>query len=188
MYKDIINEIRKKKYSKDNVKEAANRILSITDDGVPVKIVDICNQMGFSVYRQKLPQEICGYIMINGELKDKFQTDRIISVNAQESNKRRRFTVAHELAHYLFDFNPEQDIQYFNKFEVDHEEGKPEEDLANRFAAELLMPEAEMRKRFAELKSDKNNSYYDIVQALSDIFLVPPKAVEVRIKKELQLI
>ena len=187
MYNEIVCAIRKNHYQPDTVKEAANLILQKTDGQIPVKIVNICKQMGFSVYRQELPPKVCGYIVINGELKDDFKTDRIISVNENESNKRRRFTVAHELAHYLFDFNPEQEIQYFNRFELDHEKGKPEEDLANRFAAELLMPEADMRSRYCKL-NDGNCSYYDIVQSLSDEFLVPPKAIDVRLKEELKLV
>lgn len=190
MYKDVINKIRSENIINDidNIREAAKNILSIADNSIPIKIVEICNQMGFSIYQQSLPSQICGYIMVNGELKDKFKTDRIISVNNQESNKRRRFTVAHELAHYIFEFDPEKSIQFFSKFEIDHEKSKPNESRANRFAAELLMPEAEIKKRFEALKKDNSKSYYDIVQELSDNFLTPPKSVELRLKEELNLI
>lgn len=188
MYDEIVSEIRKKNYSTYDVKEAAEKILSKSDMTIPVKIVEICNQMGFNIYRQNLPPQICGYIMIDGELKDKLQTDRIISVNERESNKRRRFTVAHELAHYLFDFDPEKSIQFFNKFELNHENGNEDEGRANRFAAELLMPETNIKEQFQKLANDKSKSNYDKIQTLSDIFLTPPKSVEIRLREELHLL
>ena len=191
MYKQVIESIRESRqdFSVENTKKAAESILGLSKKGeVPVKIIAICKNMGFSVYQQDLPHDICGYIMINGELKDKFQTDRIISVNSGESNKRRRFTVAHELGHFLFDFDPNQSIQYFNKFEIDHAKGDRVEGRANRFAAELLMPENLIKKKYCELKKeDPQKDLYNIVQDLSDFFLVPPKAVELRIKEELHL-
>ena len=187
IYSNIVNEIRSQNYTQDNVEDAANKLLEVQNNvDPPIKIIDICQNLGFSVYQQELPEDICGYIMINGELKDNFDTDKIISVNSNESNKRRRFTVAHELGHYLFDFDPNESIQYFDMFEIDHLNGDWQEDRANRFAAELLMPKTAIKSKYYELKGEGKN-LYDVVQRISDYFLVPPKAVEVRLKKELQL-
>ena len=158
---------------------------------IPVKIIEICKEMGFSVYQQDLPENICGYIAIDGELKDRFPTDRIISVNMHESNKRRRFTVAHELGHYLFDFEPNNNIQFYNAFETNHSEGEDRKEcIANRFAAEFLMPKEEFIAAYHKVSDKHSNSseqWYETVQELSDMFLVPPKAVEKRIKEELKL-
>lgn len=197
MYKKIIDEIRQehaqKRYTSDTVYAAAQKIHSAKDSGIPVKIIEICNNMGFSIFQQELPKSICGYIAIDGELKDRFDTDRIISVNRNESNKRRRFTVAHELGHFLFDFDPNK-IQFYNAFERDHNESEEDEEdnekLANRFAAELLMPTDKFEKEYTRIFNKYNGSseqLYETVQELSDLFLVPPKAVEMRIKKELNL-
>ena len=191
MYKAAINEIRKKQYTVDTVEEAARTIYNVQAEGVPVKIIEICQKMGFSIFKQELPEDICGYIVIDGELKEKFATDRIISVNEEESNKRRRFTVAHELAHFLFDFDPANNIRFYNAFEHDHEEkDDSNEKRANRFAAELLMPKNEFIEKYNEMyekHSGSSEQLYETVQELSDLFLVPPKAVELRIKKELGL-
>lgn len=194
MYKKVIDEIRQEHmrgyYTVDTVYVAAQKIHSVKNVRTPVKIIEICNSMGFSVFQQDLPKEICGYIAIDGELKDRFDTDRIISVNRNESSKRRRFTVAHELGHFLFDFDPNK-IQFYNAFEHDHNESEEEnEKLANRFAAELLMPADKFRKEYNRIFRKYNGSseqLYETVQELSDLFLVPPKAVEMRIKKELNL-
>lgn len=190
MYRQTINEIRQEKYTVDTVHTAAEKIHAIKHGGIPVKIIELCKNMGFSVFQQDLPKNVCGYIAIDGELKERFGTDRIISVNLNESNKRRRFTVAHELGHFLFDFDPNR-IQFYNAFEHDHEDNEtPSEDLANRFAAELLMPADKFRKeyiRIYENHSGSSEQLYETIQELSDLFLVPPKAVDLRIKKELNL-
>lgn len=190
MYRQTINEIRQTNYTVDTVHAAAQKIHAIKAVGVPVKIIEICRNMGFSVFQQDLPKNVCGYIAIDGELKDRFGTDRIISVNLNESNKRRRFTVAHELGHFLFDFDPNK-IQFYNAFEHDHEENEPpSESLANRFAAELLMPAEKFQKEYNKIYKNHSGSseqLYETIQELSDLFLVPPKAVELRIKKELKL-
>lgn len=190
MYRQVINEIRQENYTVDTVHIAAQKIHAIKTAGVPVKIIEICRNMGFSIFQQDLPKKICGYIAIDGELKDRFGTDRIITVNMNESNKRRRFTVAHELGHFLFHFDP-NNIQFYNAFEHDHEENEmPSEDLANRFAAELLMPADKFKKEYDRIYRNRSNSseqLYETIQELSDLFLVPPKAVEMRIKKELKL-
>lgn len=190
MYRQVIDEIRQHHYDVDTVYIAAQKIHSVKAVGIPVKIIEICKNMGFSVFQQDLPKNTCGYIAIDGELKERFGTDRIISVNEHETNKRRRFTVAHELGHYLFDFDP-NNIQFYNAFERDHVgEASPRENLANRFAAELLMPADAFKKAYRKSLSKHAGSserLYETVQDLSDIFLVPPKAVEMRIKKELKL-
>lgn len=190
MCKELINRIRQEDYTPDTVKLAVDKINEEMDLGVPVEIVRLCRSMGFSIFRQKLPSLMCGYIAVDGELKDRLGTDRIIVVNGDESSKRRRFTVAHELAHFLFDFDPNE-IEFYNAFETNHNvSNDPKEIRASRFAAELLMPVEEFTEAYNKAYTAHERSserFYETVQDLSDIFLVPPKAVEVRIKEELKL-
>lgn len=200
MYKAQLSEIRQNNtdpnhYTVDNVGEAAELLLKVKPLGVPVKIIQLCKEMGFNIYQQDLPSEICGYIAIDGELKDKLGSDKIISVNENESNKRRRFTVAHELGHYLFNFDPATQLEFFNKFERNpneddtNEATSDEECIANRFAAELLMPKEIFTKKYTEYVQNAAktlDNLYEIKQQLSDDFLVPPKAVQKRID-ELEL-
>ena len=190
MCKELINKIRQEEYTPDTVKFAVDRINEEMNLGVPVEIVRLCRSMGFSIFRQKLSSNTCGYIAVDGELKDRLGTDRIIVVNGDESSKRRRFTVAHELAHFLFDFDPNE-IEFYNAFEIYHNvSDDPKEIRASRFAAELLMPAAEFTEAYNKAYAAHDGSseqFYETVQDLSDIFLVPPKAVELRIKKELKL-
>lgn len=86
-----------------------------------------------------------------------------ILVNAGDPLPRRRFTAAHELGHYMLHFLPrlhaardvEMSLVQDDKGETVREEDRPTSDntlslpemerQANRFAAELLMPEAVCR-------------------------------------------
>src|SRR6185369_12396617 len=63
-----------------------------------------------------------------------------IRVKAGLSSGRKRFTIAHEIGHFILHPLEEQDRQHSRRdFEVFHDAG--EEAEANIFAAELLMPE-----------------------------------------------
>ena len=173
-------------YTLNTVKAAADAILQATGEprrGQSVGVVKICDSMGFKVFCQELPKEICGLIVVNDELRDKFGTDRVISVNVEESGKRRRFTVAHELAHYLFDFRPDLNATY-TAFEREGATEDQAELLANRFAAELLMPAEHFRREYDAIQAaaEKDPSrLFSRIQELSDHFYVPTTAVEKRI-------
>lgn len=191
MYKKAIREVKTTQYTENTVSDAASKILMVENKTqIPVPIINICKKIGFVVFMQDLPGDICGYIAVDGELKEKFGSDKLISVDKNESNKRRRFTVAHELGHYLFEFNPNNQIQFYNAFEEPHvTSDRPNEKLANRFAAELLMPKNEFvseAKNAYRIHKNSSEMLYEVVQILSDKFLVPPKAVERRLKEELR--
>lgn len=159
---------------------AAVKLLEEYKDEFPIPIIKIVKDAGFSVYIQDLPQNIGGYIVVDADLEKKFNTNKIIVVNESENTKRRRFTVAHEFGHYLFDFKSGR--EFANAFENDNTRSSTKEKKANAFAAELLMPQEEFSKKFNELK-ETNISEFDIISALSEYFLAPLKAVEKRIKE-----
>ncbi|MFC0268024.1 ImmA/IrrE family metallo-endopeptidase [Kushneria aurantia] len=94
-----------------------------------------------------------------------------VSCFADEHQNRRRFTMAHELGHVLMGHvqpgvEPRRDTN-FNAY------GDPLETGANAFAAELLMPEAEIR-RHAHSATD--------VRHLAGIFGVSTSAISNRLK------
>ena len=163
-----------------SAQEAAEKLFEEYNIELPVPIIKIVKDAGFSVYVQDLPTNIGGYILINSELEKKFNTDKIIVVNEKENNKRRRFTVAHEFGHYLFSFK--QGTQFTNAFENDDTKNTPDEVLVNNFAAEFLMPKEVFRKKYDELKQNEISDY-DILLTLSEIFLTPLKAIERRIQE-----
>ncbi|MHB8648513.1 MAG: ImmA/IrrE family metallo-endopeptidase [Thermomicrobiales bacterium] len=113
----------------------------------------------WGVRRQELFEDsspLAGFLFANA-------SSGYILVRAEDSLPRRRFTAAHELGHYLLHFLPRLDaardvemcLVQDDGDEMIREEDKPTSDKAlslpdmerqaNRFAAELLMPEAVCR-------------------------------------------
>lgn len=98
----------------------------------------------------------------------------IIAVNKKHVYKRQKFTIAHELGHFLMhkDINTNfTDAVFFRNSRIDNMEH-----AANEFAANLLMPEGELRKCIDEenIKS---------IATLSELFGVSASAIAYRITK-----
>ena len=145
----------------------------------PVPIIEILKALGFRIFEQEYKEEdreLSGFIAIDNEYRDKFGTDKIISLNTADNQGHKRFTLAHELSHYIFDFNPRVMASYSNPY-ITYEADKPIEKDANRFAANLLMPEKIFIKEYKRLK-EEGLGLYDIVGKLSEEFLVSAKARE----------
>lgn len=68
-----------------------------------------------------------------------------ILLSAQRPAGRRRFTCAHELGHHVFNHGTRLDELAVDEFS----DNSPEEFLANRFAAALLMPKLAVESAFA---------------------------------------
>ncbi|MGE5682721.1 MAG: ImmA/IrrE family metallo-endopeptidase [Bacillota bacterium] len=158
--------------SKDFAKETADELLGKVweDRGFPVDPVTIANRLGIQVVRTLLPEKVSGAIF-----KEK-QKDPIIVLHSKDSENRRRFTCAHELGHYIYRLNNDQIGETFEWIDfrgLDSSSGKREEEIfANTFAANLLMPEKEVR-----LQLKKNNKIL-----LPIHFGVSDEALENRLK------
>ncbi|HTU78400.1 MAG TPA: ImmA/IrrE family metallo-endopeptidase [Solirubrobacteraceae bacterium] len=76
----------------------------------------------------------------------------VIGINADHPETRQRFTMAHELGHYLLRHH-ERAEAYEDRFHLDLAENTPPgfdwraERAANDFAADLLMPAGSCRPR-----------------------------------------
>lgn len=97
----------------------------------------------------------------------------VIGVNFFHHPKRQRFTIAHELAHFIL--HSQDGREFEDKALFRNDESNPMEWSANRFAGELLMPEDEFRN-FSKTTSNR-------VEDLADHFKVSALAVRVRAKE-----
>jgi hypothetical protein len=87
-----------------------------------------------------------------------------IWVNAAEAKEwpgRRRFTIGHELGHWVMHREPGQQSLFCRKAAVDPDAADDDdslsiEDEANIFAAALTMPGRLIRERYAQLKGEKD--------------------------------
>lgn len=139
----------------------------------PVRLSAIANVLGVTVISAPLPQGISGEIRPDPNAADKY----IIKVNKFDSGKRQRFTVAHELAHFLFHRHEigagvTDDVLYRSSL------SDAREVQANKFAAELLMPMplvGEWLDRAATLKVE------DPVEFLANKFNVSEAAMRIRL-------
>lgn len=139
---------------------------------VPVDPVAIANKTGIKVYTaSNMPKELSGIIQ-----KDKQNNNVIIIVNGNHDERRQRFTIAHELGHYFntedFDgqIDDSTDILIYNS----DNKSSPIEVEVNKFAAELLMPQAAIKYMLAT-KDIKTLSEF------ADIFNVSPSAMNIRL-------
>ncbi|MDQ1130259.1 ImmA/IrrE family metallo-endopeptidase [Microbacterium sp. SORGH_AS_0888] len=111
---------------------------------LPVDPVAVARSLGVNVYEVVLPNTTSGMI---AKVSDVAGTD--ILVNSEHAPKRQRFTVAHELGHYIAILNDPDRVSnpFLHKRDSLSSCGTDTEEIfANRFAAELLMPEDEVRR------------------------------------------
>ena len=75
------------------------------------------------------------------------QTGWVIAVNPREPTERQRFSLAHELAHIVLILNQPKKIY------CSHESKGWDEKLCDRFAGDILMPEAMIRDLYKSTPS-----------------------------------
>ncbi len=116
---------------------------------IPVDPVQIARDMGVEVFSAELGNDVFGLIF--GTAKG-----AQIYVDQDQPPTRYRFTVAHELGHYVeHSERPDTgaEMDYVDR-RSDEDRGRPEEVYANQFAGALLMPEKELRSERARDLND----------------------------------
>jgi len=116
------------------------------DDGrgfvIPVDPFRIAERLGTQVLGARLEREVSGMLV-----KEPAQ-DPVIYVNATDSLVRQRFSCAHELGHFILRATSRSDDSYGYIDRRGHSAShgtNPAEIYANQFAAELLMPQENVR-------------------------------------------
>ncbi len=163
------------------IEKKANEILrlcKIFSPPVPVKA--IITKLGLSVLSYDLSDDISGILVIeNGKGS--------IGFNPQNSKTRQRFTLAHELGHYLFHYQSKSEVFIDRDFLVKFRSEKiytaleiKQEQDANMFAAALLMPREMLQAEFA--KNDYNDfTEIEFITAIAKVFDVSIQAMTYRI-------
>lgn len=178
MLDELIRDLQERGYTENDVAEASKRVLEYFDiDQVPVPIVSIAKKLGFRVYQQDMEDEMSGYIAVSKKWEEKFGTDKLVIVNAEHSMGHKRFTIAHELCHYLLDYK-NRNKPYYDAY-YSYLKNEPREKRANQFAASLLMPELQFIDEFNIAKKTNCN----VIAVLADKFGVSAKAIETRMEE-----
>lgn len=140
-------------------------------NAAPVKVVPIARDLGLKVYRvSKWGDDLSG--MIRKDSEHGGATGYAIYVNANHAEVRRRFTIAHEIGHYvlhdsLIGDGITDDALYRSNL------SNAIEAQANRFAADLLMPRPLIKHAIA--------SGINTVKALAKHFEVSETAMSIRL-------
>lgn len=140
----------------------------------PVKLGHLAKELGVAIRVSSLGTGISGAISREGN-------QYVIKVNRNEARERQRFTIGHELAHFLLhrtiiDSSPDGITDT-----VLYRSGAPEriEFEANRLAADIVMPmrliEKELREDFGGVVTDAT------IESLASRFEVSKAAMEIRL-------
>ena len=151
----------------------ANEDLQIVQEfigEVPVKVGALAEALGLKVVVATLPMNISGLIKPDG---NRF----VIKVNRFESKERQRFTIAHEIAHYLIHRDHIRSgivdsVLYRSKL------SSRTEAEANKLAADIIMPMGLVSRHLSGLVGADRD---DTVGALSELFNVSRQAMEIRL-------
>jgi transcriptional regulator with XRE-family HTH domain len=148
---------------------AAREVLRIAGaEGPPVEMWEVCDAIGVPIYKRKLPSSLSAAVMAIGE------GTFAIGVNKDHVERRRRFSVAHELGHAVL----RHEASYYLEYAVEDAWEPPNysyyvEREANTFAAALLMDERWLREDFAAGTRE--------IGALADRFGVSSEAMGFRL-------
>lgn len=140
----------------------------------PIKLGALAKELGVRIRVSSLGTGVSGQI----SREDNGYT---IKVNRNEARERQRFTIGHELAHYLLHRDVVDSSPDGITDNVLYRSGAPEriEYEANRLAAEIVMPmalvEKELQKRFGGVVTEAS------IEALAKRFEVSKAAMEIRL-------
>lgn len=145
----------------------------------PVDVVDIAQKEGAVVLEQNLEEGVSGFLYReNGTV--------IIGVKKDSSKKgsgRKRFTVGHELGHFLLDHDTlmhvDKSVAIVRFRDRSSELGTDAEEVeANAFAAELLMPRAMLLN---DLRGVDTSDADEAIRSLASQYDVSEQAMAIRL-------
>lgn len=151
-------------------------IKSKRSDG-SVDIIQVARKVGIEVFE-------ADDNTINAEIRylapDKFE----IVVNTDHSLNRQRFSIAHELAHFILHRDVIQDMGSMNRAPTpNNQELSQMEEAADSLAGELLMPELLIQEFLLQIPLDNRNPLQvETVQIIANKFKVSIVAAAIRLR------
>ena len=144
---------------------------------LPIDICSIIEKLKIHYKEEEFGSSLSGAAMIDGRKK-------IISVNSEHSDHRKRFTAAHELGHILLhqDQSLSVDIKpiTFLRDDIASTGQEWREIEANHFAAGILMPKDLVESELSRLRK-KFSDEDELISALAEAFDVSPQAMGIRL-------
>ena len=124
---------------------------------------------------------------MSGLIKQKSNTEiPVIAYNKNDSEHRIRFTIAHEIGHFILHTNNKIFVDssriYFRN-QVSSKATDIKEIQANKFASELLVPKKFLLRDLEALTSKGINSLKLIIKILSNKYNVSEESMSIRLGK-----
>lgn len=119
-------------------------------NAAPVDVEALANSLGIEVKKTSSADDISGFLLRREGVHP------VIGINILHHPNRQRFTIGHELGHYVLNHKGELHVDR-NMVRLLRDATSstgeiPEEIEANRFAAELLMPAEFLERDFEDLE------------------------------------
>lgn len=146
--------------------DKAQEIISKHQSKWPVPVVKIARDMGLEVFTVKdWPKELSGKLT-------KEENGFVIYINADHSKVRQRFTIAHEIAHFVLHSNLIKDEIIDDAL---YRSGLTNlvETQANSYATDILMP--------WDLVNEAIRQNIETIETLAEVFNVSNSAMSIRL-------
>jgi predicted transcriptional regulator len=154
-----------------------NAVLQLPQDlirrhqqSAPVDVVKLAHDIGINVYQALGANNLSGKIIKNPQQGG--ASGYAIFVNSNDSSKRQRFTIAHEIAHFILHKDAIGDGIVEDALYRSGLSNKQEAE-ANKLAADILMP--------WHLINQAMNARINTIHDLADIFQVSESAMSIRL-------
>lgn len=146
-------------------------------DGAPVPVREIAESMGLKLVEKPFPGNVSGMLFRKGHRA-------VIGVNAAHAVTRQRFTIAHELGHFLLHERDEFIDQVMVDFRNEPSSAgtATQEIEANGFATELLMPEDLVRQEHeSQVEAGLEAESDEFIARMATSFEVSQEAMSFRL-------
>lgn len=167
--------------SKSQIRLAARSLLSKSRiHSVPVDLNVVAKHLGIRILYEDMTDDMSGLLVVKAG-------KRAIGVNRTHHLNRQRFTIAHEIGHFVLHHksfeDPKNDLHWDKKWayfrSVESAGANHDEYEANQFAAELLMPQDLLRDLIKRERIDFSD---DIdIRRLADTLQVSEQALTIRL-------
>jgi len=162
-----------------NIESDANNLLNqLGIEGAPVPVEDVAASLGLRLEFTFLGDDISGALVLKGDRGT-------IGINHTQAPVRQRFTIAHEIGHYLLHrgsthlFIDKKATVVFRR-DQDSSAGEQWQEIqANQFAACLLMPKSFIERAMGSVNYKMSDE--EIIESLAGLFDVSVQAMSIRL-------
>ena len=158
--------------------EATRLLVEVGEAGQPpVDIEAIARHLNAQVVEEKLDRSVSGLLYRDGD-------QVVIGVNSAHADRRRRFTIAHEIGHLVLHKGRPLVLDHVRVNFRDANSSTAsdlEEIQANAFAAEILMPREPVIAGAKKLLEDRAVTEAAVIEYLAQGFEVSDQAMEYRL-------